>query len=381
MADHDFADRATADRGVHAAADRAVRRWLGDDLAGPPTACAASGFSGAGVYLVSRRSTGERFILKAFAAATPPARAAWVHGLMRHLRQAGVREVAGLIETPGAARQTLVAEDGTLWELSQCIVGRPIDEPTPAQAAAATTVLARLHRAAATLPDAAAVAPSPGLVRRVEQALRLAARPWDAAGFAMVSDTASHRRVEAADDLAAQVRTRFARAAGIFDRLGGRRAVAGVAGWSAGPLPTQAVLRDCWCDHVLFATDAPARVAGVIDFHAAGIDTPAIDLARLLGSWGPPAGPTGSGSLLDRWADAIAAYEAVRPLTATERRLIDPLAATAVVFGLDNWFRWTLTEGRSFAHPAAVLRRIDLLVAGLPDALARLHDLPAAGPL
>jgi Ser/Thr protein kinase RdoA (MazF antagonist) len=113
-------------------------------------------------------------------------------------------------------------------------------------------------------------------------------------------------------------------------------------------------------------------VAGIVDYHAAGVDTPATDLARLLGSWRGEA----VGGLVAGWPAALAAYEAVRPLTVAERSLVPWLHATGVVFGLDNWFRWTIEEGRQFAGVHAVLDRIERLSARLPAALEWLGTSP-----
>jgi hypothetical protein len=45
------------------------------------------------------------------------------------------------------------------------------------------------------------------------------------------------------------------------------------------------------------------------------------------------------------------------------------LHATGVIFGLDNWFRWTLEERRTFPDAGRVRERIDRLVAALGSAL------------
>jgi len=136
------------------------------------------------------------------------------------------------------------------------------------------------------------------------------------------------------------------------------------------------VLRDVWCDHVLFAGVAdgasrppPPVVSGLIDLHAAGIDTPATDLARLFGSWDPGPGRRGE-RLTDRWPEAFAAYERVRPLAAEERRLVGLLHAAGVIAGLDRWFRWTLDEGRTFPDDSRAVARIDRLLTELPCAAA-----------
>ena len=114
------------------------------------------------------------------------------------------------------------------------------------------------------------------------------------------------------------------------------------------------------------------HIAGIIDFHAAGVDTPATDMARLIGSWRPEA--DADTPLLHRWAEAVAAYESSRPLSISERNLIPWLLATGVLFGLDNWFRWLLAESRDFLRPARALRRIDHLLSQLPAAVCVINE-------
>jgi hypothetical protein len=75
-------------------------------------------------------------------------------------------------------------------------------------------------------------------------------------------------------------------------------------------------------------------------------------------------------SLVDRWPEAFAAYRLVRPLSAVEVRLVPVLHATGMLFGLDNWFRWTLEEHREFSDPRRMLDRIDSLLTELPAAIA-----------
>jgi hypothetical protein len=69
------------------------------------------------------------------------------------------------------------------------------------------------------------------------------------------------------------------------------------------------------------------------------------------------------------WEVAIDAYEALRPLRESERHLVPFLAASGVVFGLDNWFRWIFEQGRRFSDQPAVASRVERLTAALPAAL------------
>jgi hypothetical protein len=64
-------------------------------------------------------------------------------------------------------------------------------------------------------------------------------------------------------------------------------------------------------------------------------------------------------------------------LSQKELGLISWLAATGVVFGLDQWFRWILVEGRRFDDAEEVVRRIDRLAERLGPALEWLEGRPA----
>jgi len=311
------------------------------------------GFSGAMLARVSPGDGAADVVLKSFPAASRP-RVEWVHGFMRHLRSSGCLEIPDVIATRVGGT---VADDGSgrIWEAVQFVEGVAEDAPDPSRARAAASTLARVHAAACAWPAASPTHDiAPAMTRRIEHAGRLLADPWRMPAHPPRS----------AGDLATEVASRLERAIVIAHEAGGPAALRRVAATKARPLPVQAVLRDVWSGHVIFAADA-TQVAGIIDLHAAAIDTPATDLARLLGSWRRD--PTVPPSVA--WCDALAAYEAIRPLADVERRLVPWLEATGTGLGLDNWFRWVMVEGRRFERPARVVARVDRLLAHLRGAL------------
>lgn len=313
----------------------------------------AGGFSGSPLHLV--RTAGAAHVLKAFAPGTSPGRARFVHALMRHLRERGVTEVPTLLEAPDGASFRADCE-GRLWELQSFVAGQPLTNPSLQQVGVALAALARLHAAAARMPENPPDSgPSPGIVRRIEQARAWLARPWhvlrDAADGAV------------AGPLTTLIRQRLLAADELLETAGGGRIIAAIAVVEPRPLPRQAVLRDVWSAHVLFDPFARDHVTGIVDFHAAASDTPAVDVARLLGSW-----MTADATAPEWWAERLAAYAAAHP-AAADGPLVRFLAATGILFGLDNWFRWVLEEGRTFDRPAAVAARLDWLVSRLPTAL------------
>lgn len=342
-----------------AVADSLWHAWFGPEPHEVGSSVGA-GFSGAPLVRVRPRHGTDWFVLKAFAPGTPRRRAEWVHSLVGHLAARGVAEVP--LPRASRAGPTLVTDDhGTHWELVPFVAGVSADTPTSAQASAALEALARIHVAGATLPGHAVHrGPLPAWLRRREQAAALEAAPW------------SRRQREAAvnvgDATAADVAERWRRAAAMFASSGGPRAVSVIAHAAVDAASLQPVLRDVWSAHVLFAGEGVPRVAGVVDPHAAAVDTPATDLARLLGSW-RRLDAASAADPVAAWPDAIAAYVAVRPTPAAEVSLVPFLHAAGIVCGLDNWFRWWLEERRSFADPAAALARIDRLLEDLPAAL------------
>jgi len=76
-------------------------------------------------------------------------------------------------------------------------------------------------------------------------------------------------------------------------------------------LPLQPVFKDVWRDHILFLND---EVTGIIDPAAFGCDSILTDITRLLGSI--------AGNDWNRWNEAIAIYQTIRPLNQTEQKML-----------------------------------------------------------
>jgi len=329
---------------------------------------ATVGFSGSPVQVVTLANAAGRFVLKPFAPHVTRERAEWVHGLMRHARAAGVIEVPEVL-TAADGRSVVEDHTGRRWELVQFIEGQPCASPTPVQAASALDAVARLHGALTSLSGAAPdYGQSPGVERRIQQARDLLARPL---GRHLCRRLDSGDEPNGAVDLSARVHAACREADRVLATPLGRCSLEALATARIGRVQRQAVARDLWSDHVRFDLTAPNRVAGLIDFHAAGIDTPLTDIARLLGSWPSSAcvSEDSPGGLTDRWRGPLAAYGRGhgQPLTAADRWLCDWLHASAVICSLDNWFRWTLEENRRFLDVSRALDRIHGFLAELPS--------------
>ena len=83
---------------------------------------------------------------------------------------------------------------------------------------------------------------------------------------------------------------------------------------------------------MLFTGD---EVTGIVDFGGVDIDTPATDIARLLGSL---VGDDEAG-----WREGIAAYSAVRPLTADEELVAKALDTSGLIVAGCNWLALDLS--------------------------------------
>ena len=341
-----------------------VRRWFPATpfRVSPPS---SAGLSGSPVWLVEPEEPLEapprRFVLKGFAESWPRERAEAIHRWMAAARRAGVGAVPANLEVAAAdgAETTTIATDGggACFEMTQWRQGDPVPAPSPRQAAAALETLARIHvalREAGGNEETPTASP-PAWARRVEALRAVIPRGWDGPTNGVASP------------LQAAVADRRRAAAALLRDRGGLPLLARLAAVVPPAVPLQPVLRDVWQAHLLFVGD---EVSAVIDWHAAGIDTPATDLARLFGSWEVPrSAADGANSLSVVWGEALGVYRAIRPLAAEELSLIDLLHVAGVVGGLHHWFTWILAEARPFPDPSAVLGRVDFLMKNLDSVL------------
>lgn len=130
-------------------------------------------------------------------------------------------------------------------------------------------------------------------------------------------------------------------------RLGAELAQQRLGECEQASLPVQWCWGDAWHNNFLFAGD---DVCGVVDFATVRIDTPAADLARLLGST--------TADHPDWWAGGIEAYGAVCPLSPAQQQAAAALAASGTVLSLANWLRWICLESRTFRDPGLAQQRL-----------------------
>ena len=296
---------------------------------------AAGGMSGAQLWRLS--SPAGKLVLRRWPDEHPSAdQLRFIHEVLFHAESRGIPFVPVPILT--TAERSFVPFNGHYWELTPWMPGASDynASPNPNKLSAAMTALARFHVAvsdypAIALPQVSGAAPA--VARRLSRLRELAYR--GTADLAAAIDSGAWPEVAPlAQQFLALLPTALPR---VINELGPL---------STAILPVQPCVRDIWHDHVLFTGD---EVTGIIDFGAMNIDTPATDVARLLGS------------LVhddeDGWQTGLAAYSKVRPLTALETNAVQAIDRSSTVLAGINWLRWLYVNGRQFDDREQVVER------------------------
>jgi Ser/Thr protein kinase RdoA (MazF antagonist) len=297
----------------------------------------AGGFSGARLW---RFDSGlGPLVARLWPADGPgPEALGWVHGRLGRLADLGFVPVP-LARLDGS---TLAEMDGRSWEIAPWLAGSPdLSRPPSAdRLRAAFAGLAAVHQ---RLGFESSPGTSPGLESRLREAERLASSELDT--------LESLARRSSADPVSALALRWISLARDGLPALAAR-----LRGRSSQVVRLQPVLRDARPDHFLFEGD---RLTGLVDFGAMGVESPAADLARLLGDW--------AGAWRPSMAAALEAYAQVRPIPDGEAALIDVFADSAAWLGPARWARWHLVEHRRFD-------RVDAVRLGMERVMERLRE-------
>jgi homoserine kinase type II len=276
-------------------------------------------------------------------------RLGFIHDVLAHAASRGIT----MLPLPVTTRdgKSFVQHAGHLWELAPWMPGTADYEraPSTAKLRAAMTTLGEIHVALKDCPKAAtghrgeavvglAGAP-PSILRRLARLTELSNGGHQQLSPAIKNDHWP--------DLAPLAREFVAR---LPDAV--PKAIAQLTPLAHVELPLQPCLRDIWHDHVLFTGDA---VTGIVDFGAIDIDTPACDIARLLGS-------------LVRddtrdWRTGLAAYITVRRLSSDELLAVTAFDISGTILAGCNWIRWIYAERREFGNRAQVIDRFRQIIA------------------
>jgi homoserine kinase type II len=210
-------------------------------------------------------SASGRYVLTLFERIDPPALEFYL-ALMSRLAARGIPCPQPVADAAGQRWRPLLGKPAALLS---CLPGVTAEQPTPAQCRAVGEMLARLHLAAADIPDPP---PNP------------CGAAWRAkVGAELLPKLAATERELLADELAYQAAQDFS------------------------ALPRGVIHADLFRDNVLW--DVDGRLSGVLDFYFAGEDCLLFDLAVLANDW-----CFNPATLLE----LLAGYAGVRPLSAAE---------------------------------------------------------------
>jgi homoserine kinase type II len=301
---------------------RVLRHWL-DDPAALVRSVQRTGFSGARLWHIE--SAGRQFALRRWPdGAMSASRLAEVHAFQGRLAEVNCPVPSPLICRHGTS---FVKVGGRLWELSPWMPGVADyhAQPSREKLRAAFQTLAAIHNAsddssAGKRSDDTPVGTSAAIERRCA---RLDALVHEGCAELSAAIEASEKS-ETKSLARSAIRLAMEAAPGQWSELRSLRHEIFFLAWC---------LRDVWHEHILFTED---RVTGVIDFGAASVDTPAGDVARLLGSM--------AGDNSEHRRFSLAAYESIRPLWPVERDAIDYFDSSGVVLAVLNWIHWLFRD-------------------------------------
>jgi homoserine kinase type II len=310
----------------------------------------AGGLSGALFWRVA--APRGQLVLRRWPIDEPSAeRLQFIHDMLRHVRGRGIAFVP--VPVDALSGKSSVEHAGHLWELGPWMPGAADYEraPSVARLQSAMRALAKFHvavadalpaserRILAALPDHGVLAHWNAAARRLQRL-----RELQCSGIAALERTITDEPWRGLAPLAREF------VAGLPAAV--PRTIRQLEPVAEMKLPLQPCIRDIWHDHVLFSGE---DVSGIIDFGAMNIDTPATDVARLLGSL--------VGDDAEAWQAGLAAYKAVRALSEDEIRAAGALDAAGTILAGCNWIRWIYIDGRQFDNRDQVLGRLSRIVA------------------
>ena len=328
----------------------------------------SEGFSGAVVLRVvvqdNPQSPEVEYCLRGWPPGSlPRERLLGLHRLLEHIHKCGVTQVPVPLRSKFGT--TLYAEASQFWQLEPWLPGDANfnADPSDARLRNAMTVLAQWHDAAARFEPrdsevawfkSFAAANSPTVADRLDRIERF--RGQDVAKLRQLLQQTTNLPPWGAEfgelvDLARRILDLF--------QLSSEHVAEDLLAYHDLRFRLHPCLRDVWHDHLLFEGD---QVTGLIDPSAARSETPATDLARLLGSL--------LGDDEDRWEFAISAYRAVRPLSDREATLARVLDQSTILLSGLTWLERLFVHRLNYSNPPRVLERLRQIAVRL-DRLAR----------
>lgn len=331
----------------------------------------SEGFSGAVVLRVFVQETPQaserEYCLRGWPPENlPRERLLGLHHLLEHIHNCGITQVSVPLRSKFGT--SIYAEASQFWQLEPWMPGVAdfSSDPNDTRLRNAMTVLARWHDAASRFEpresEAAwfksfAAANSPTIADRLGRVERF--QKQDVAKLRQLLDTTSNLPPWGAEfEELVEVSQRIL---GLF-QLSAAHVADELSTYRTLRFRLHPCLRDVWHDHVLFQGE---QVTGLIDASAARTESPATDLARLLGSL--------LGDDDERWAVAIAAYRGVRPLSDREAALARVIDQSTVLLSGLTWLERLFVQRLNYSNPPRVLDRLRQITSRLGRQVNRLH--------
>jgi homoserine kinase type II len=264
-----------------------------------------------------------------------PEQLQFIHKVLSHAQRRGIAVLPIPITTRDG--RSFIAHEGHLWELAPWMPGRAdyAHAPTAEKLRAAMTFLAQFHLAVVDFAhplSSGSSTGSPAITSRIARLNELAAGGQQQLA-AEITDNVWPQLSPIAREFLAVLPRALPLAIALHEPLANLS------------FSLQTCLRDIWHDHVLFSGE---RVTGVIDFGAMDIDTPACDVARLLGGL--------VGDDMTSRQIGLSAYDNVRKLSLNEMQAVAAFDTSIILLAGCNWIRWIYCEGRQFENPAQILQ-------------------------
>lgn len=312
----------------------------------------AGGFSGARIWRITDDL--KEYCLRRWpsAASQNERRLRWSHRQLSVAYDAGCRFVP--VPLPGVTRETLVEHGDHLWQLEPWMPGVAdfADNPSLEKLGAAMQTLARFHSALRT--GTCRKEASPGILMRMQSLARLFDGKKLTRKFLEIESASSgYQATTEFANLAASVCARFRTLSPpIYHSL--NRA-------SQKIVEIQTVITDIHRDHVYYEGD---KVSAIVDFGAMDMDSPARDVARLLGSM--------AGDDVDRHKAGLQSYLREGILSKDEIDLLEVFDTSTTLMAGINWLQWICLENREFGNLKPILgrlswvaRRMDFMASSL----------------
>lgn len=293
----------------------------------------AGGFSGTRLWKVA--SQHNVYALRRWPTVHPDKeRLAFIHAVQDHFVCSSIKPVPQLLRSKHG--ETILWHNGALWEISTWVPGTPTfhRNPNARKLKSAMELLADLHLAAIELHSWARVGTCPAIRQRVEML-----DEYDAPKLLQLRS-----RIDDSYPQLTELSLRIIESA-IRLRPACQQQLQSVVNRSTTLFPC---IKDVWHDHLLFTDD---MVTGIVDFGAMQIDSPAGDIARLLGSL--------VADDMSSWHYAIDVYRSQRPLTEVESLMVSALDWANVVYSGINWIRWLYVDRRTFPDIDQIALRLD----------------------